>query len=91
MEDKDRLILVFYTDIRWLHDADIVTYLEAMANSFKFDDSIIKLIVPVRENSRVECINPVLLEKKKYKEVKKKVKELEKKFEETLKDLKNKG
>jgi hypothetical protein len=57
--------------------------LEEIAKVTKFDESVVRMIIPVREGeTRVECINPKLLNEESYKEVEKTVEKLK----EILKD-----
>ena len=93
MLDKNKLFIVIYVDVRGIHDSDIVSYIEAIASSIKYDESIAKLIIPTRDSeTRVECINPVLLSPAQYEETDRTFKSLKKKFEEAIKILEeNKG
>lgn len=90
MTDKDKLFLVIYVNIDNIHMSDVSAYLEAFARQTTFDESVMRLIIPVRgEETRVECINPVLLTEEQYKETEEKIKNLQEKVEEALKDLRN--
>lgn len=88
--DKDKLFLVCYLNIGSIPDENVSEYLHSFAEAFTYDESIEKIIVPIREGeSRVECINPVLLTNEQYKEVEEKVKNLKKEVETALKTLNN--
>ena len=90
MMDKDKLFLVIYVNIDNIHMGDVSEYLMAFARQTTFDETVMRLIVPVRDQeTRVECINPVLLTEEQYKEVEEKIKTLQEKVEEALKTLKN--
>ena len=93
MLDKEKLFIVIYLDVRAIHDSDIVPYIEAVTSAIQYDESIAKLIVPTRDSeTRVECINPVLLSPAQYEETEKTFKSLTEKVEEAIKMLKeNKG
>lgn len=93
MRDKEKLFIVIYVDVRGIHDSDVVSYLKAIASSMEYDESVAKLIIPTRESeTRVECINPVLLSPAQYDETDRTFKSLKKKFEEAIKILEeNKG
>ena len=93
MLDKDKLFIVIYLDVRGIHDLDIAPYVEAITSSIQYDESIAKLIIPTRDSeTRVECINPVLLSPAQYEETEKTFKSLTEKVEEAIKMLKeNKG
>ena len=55
-----------YADIRNIHDIDVPAFIQELTRTIKFDDSVMTIFVPTRvSDSRVECINPVLLTKKK--------------------------
>ena len=88
--DKDKLFLVFYLNIGSIPDENVSEYLHSFAEAFTYDESIERIIVPTRKGeSRVECINPVLLTDEQYKEVEEKVKNLKKEVETALKTLNN--
>lgn len=93
MLDKEKLFIVIYLDVRSIHDSDVVSYIKAITSSIEYDESIVKLIIPTRESeTRVECINPVLLSPAQYEETEKTFKSLTEKVEEAIKMLKeNKG
>lgn len=84
---KDKIILVFYVSVDALDDCDIGAYIEEFNKIFSNwnnDDSVEKIIVPTRngESSKVECINPVLLDAEKYAEVEEIVNEFKMKMNE---------
>lgn len=86
MMDKDKLFLVIYVNIDNIHMSDVSEYLMAFARQTTFDETVMRIIVPVRDQeTRVECINPVLLTEEQYKEVEEKIKTLQEKVEEALK------
>ena len=88
MLDKDKLFIVIYADVRGIHDSDVVSYIKAITSSIKYDESIVKLIIPTRDSeTRVECINPVLLTEDQYKDVEDKINTLKQAVEEKLKTL----
>lgn len=90
MMDKDKLFLVCYLNIESIRAEDVSEYLHSFAEAFTYDESIERIIVPTRKGeSRVECINPVLLTDEQYKEVEEKVKNLKKEVETALKTLNN--
>ena len=90
MLDKDKLFLVFYLNIENIQDYEVSEYLDQVARAFQFDDSIEKMFVPIREGeTRVECINPVLLNEEQYAEVEKKIASIKEEVSEILKNLKN--
>ena len=93
MLDKDKLFIVIYLDVRGIHDLDIAPYVEAITSSIQYDESIAKLIIPTRDSeTRVECINPVLLTEEQYEETRKRIETLTEKVEEAIKTLReNKG
>lgn len=87
--DKDKLFLVIYLNITGIHSADVVEYINEVTEVVKFDDSVQRLIVPVRgEETKIECINPVLLTDEQYEEARKKIESLTEKVEEAIKMLK---
>jgi hypothetical protein len=64
---KDKLILSFYVDTRDKEEHEIVPYLnqvkEAMHNQMESSggEGAMALFIPIKGESRVECINPVLV------------------------------
>ena len=90
MMDKDKLFLVCYLNIESIRAEDVSEYLYTFAKAFTYDESVERIIIPTREGeSRVECINPVLLTDEQYKEVEEKVKNLKQEVETSLKTLNN--
>lgn len=87
--DKDKLFLVLYLNVGNINIVDVPAYVENTAKALKMDESVMTLIVPVREESRVECINPVLLTDEQYKDVEEKIKRLTTEIEEAIKNLKD--
>jgi hypothetical protein len=86
--DKDKLFLVIYLNIANIPSQDVVEYINKVAEVTKFDDSVQRLIVPVRgEETKIECINPVLLTEDQYKDVEDKINTLKQVVEEKLKTL----
>ena len=86
--DKDKIFIVAYIDVRRINESDIVPYIEATASAIKFDDSVVRLLIPTRDSeTRIECINPVLLTEEQYKDVEEKINALKQEVEEKLKTL----
>ena len=86
--DKDKIFIVAYIDVRRINESDIVPYIEATASAIKFDDSVVRLLIPTRDSeTRIECINPVLLTEEQYKDVEEKINTLKQEVEEKLKTL----
>ena len=93
MLDKDKLFIVVYVNITGWGDVTVVEMLNRIAEITKFDASVMRIIIPVREGeTRVECINPALLTDEQYEETKKKIEEITERFDEAIKLLReNKG
>ena len=90
MKDKDKLFLLSYLNISTIASTDIPQFLDKFSRAIKFDDSVQHIIIPVRDGeTRVECINPVLLTEEQYKEAEEKIKNLQNEVEEAIKKLKN--
>lgn len=88
MLDKDKIFLVVYLNVGTIADSDVDDCVDRCTETLKFDDSVQLFIVPTRnEDTRFECINPVLLDEKQYKLVEKKIKNLKKEVEERIKAL----
>jgi hypothetical protein len=57
---NDKLILVYYVDVRNVDKFDIPTFIHGVMNNIKLNSPIIGEIIalPIWNDSRVECINP---------------------------------
>lgn len=93
MLDKDKLFIVVYVGVHGFADQTVFEILMNVADHTKYDGSVNTLIIPTRDSeTRVECINPVLLTEEQYEETRKKIESLTEKVEEAIKTLKeNKG
>ena len=88
MLNKDKLILVAYIDVSGNSDADASSLLQEVVNRLEKDNdgSILYYVIPVRgEDSRLECINPMLVSEEEYE----KAKQACEKIYEKLKELSN--
>ena len=86
--DKDKIFLVVYLNVGTTVDSEIEDSVKRLADTLNFDDSVQLFIIPCRgSDTRIECINPVLLDEKQYKSVEKKIKGLKKTVEEKLATL----
>lgn len=89
MLDKDKLFIIIYVDVRNVDRANVFEYIQPIANATIFDESVFRLIIPTRDSeTRVECINPVLLTEEQYEETKKRIEGLAEKVKEALDILK---
>ncbi len=89
MLDKDKLFIIIYADVRNVNRVDVIEYLKSIAYATVFDESVIRLIIPTRDSeTRVECINPVLIPEEQYEETKKRIEGLTEKVKEALDTLK---
>lgn len=90
MLDKEKLFLVIYLNIGSVPSIDVSAYLKDFSRSLTYDESIERLIIPTRDGeTRVECINPVLLNEEQYAEVEKKIESLSQEVIDALKTLNN--
>ena len=86
--DKDKIFLVVYLNVGTAADSEIEDSVKRLTDTLNFDDSVHLFIIPCRgSDTRIECINPVLLDEKQYKSVEKKIKGLKKTVEEKLATL----
>ena len=86
--DKDKIFLVVYLNVGTAADSETEDSVKRLADTLNFDDSVQLFIIPCRgSDTRIECINPVLLDEKQYKSVEKKIKGLKKTVEEKLATL----
>lgn len=88
MLDKDKLFIVVYVGLHGFADQTVSEILGNVASCVKYDDSVNTLIIPTRDSeTRVECINPVLLTEEQYKDAEEKINTLKQEVEEKLKTL----
>ena len=88
MLDKEKLFLVIYLNIGSIADGDVSEYIWKFADSLTYDESVERLIIPIRKGeTRVECINPVLLNEEQYEGVRKKIENLNQEVSDALKTL----
>ena len=74
MKTSDRIIIVHYIDIRHIEKigASVQEYMQkaTQASQDMIRDDMDMYFIPVRQDSRVECINPKLVDEDAYKEAK---------------------
>lgn len=91
---KDKIILVFYVGCANLKREEVPEYLNAIHDSLLLhrDNSVEMIFVPCLDeiDTRIECINPKLVEQDAYDEVMKLFENLKTKTEEIIETLKNK-
>lgn len=88
-ENVKKIILVTYADIRpYKHDAGMCNdYLNYISKIFYDSKDIMHVVVPYEGETRVECVNPVLVSEEEYARALDVVEKLEK----TLHDIENKN
>ena len=70
MLDKDKIIIIMYVNVDYIDVCDIPTYTQEISDHIRFDESVIRLIVPVRDmETRIECINPISISEEEYTKV----------------------
>ena len=86
MLDKNKIILVIYVNIENLKDADVAPYMNQLTQTVVFDNSILRLFIPIRKGeTRIECINPKRISDEDYT----KVSEIVEKADKVLNDILN--
>ena len=91
MLDKDKIILVCYIDVSEIDDSYTLEYLNRFSESLIFDESVLKLIIPNNEETRIECINPKLISDDEYAKVSELVANAQYMLNEFLNNKKNDG
>ena len=78
------VILTFYLNVGNLEECDVQEYIEKIKCQFRFkDEKFLSIFIPVRnQDSKVECIYPVLLDDTQKSKVKEAVQRLEKEIPE---------
>jgi hypothetical protein len=87
VKDKDRLIIIFYVDVSSIQKEDTSEYLAYISNALGsyFDNSVKTIFVPtLTDGNRVECINPVQVNRTQYVAVLEKITRLKEAFEKAL-------
>ena len=91
---KDKIFLVLYVDVSRIQIEDTYEYLSTVTDAFERikDESVQMVILPVREQeTRLECINPVLLNEEQYAQVQEKLNAFQKVFDELMEQVKEKN
>ena len=91
---KDKIFLVLYVDVSRIPIEDTYEYLSTVTDAFERikDESVQMAILPVREQeTRLECINPVLLNEEQYAQVQEKLNDFQKVFDELMEQVKEKN
>ena len=80
-DERDKLILVFYVDVR--DAADVPERLNDVSSSMynSFGEGVISVYIPHYGDSRLECINPVLLSENEYEDVRKRIEVINEEYE----------
>ena len=85
---KDKLILVHYIDTSNLINSEIPTFVEKVSKKISSDkDEHLSYFIPIKGESRVECINPKLLDKDEYKIHLKRLEKAEKEFYKVIESM----
>jgi len=67
----DKIILVHYIGVGNLSVKKVEQYLYKITTELlPKDDSVINYVIPTREESRIECLNPKLVSEEDYKQAK---------------------
>lgn len=88
--EKNKLIVVVYAGCKGLSYSDVADFLRGIEEVLgrKNEQEIMHYIIPVFSTSdtKVDCINPVLLTQERYTEVSEKVAKLEAELKNSLKE-----
>lgn len=88
---KDKLILVHYIDTGNLINTEIPTFIEkVIKETTPNKDEHLSYFIPIKGESRVECINPKLVGKDEYKIHLKRLEKAEKEFYKVIDEIKPK-
>mgnify|MGYP003660557461 CR=1 FL=1 len=89
--NKDKLILVHYINTGNLINTEIPTFIEKAVKKISSDkDEHLSYFIPIKGESRVECINPKLVGKDEYKIHLKRLEKAEKEFYKVIDEIKTK-
>ncbi len=69
----EKIILVIYVDIRDVDNFEVKDYINSVVGALKNGegDNITTFYVPIKSETRIECINPKLVSKEDYQQAKK--------------------
>ena len=87
MLTKDKIFLVLYLDLTDIPKGDEYEYLTEASKAFEElnDESVQMVILPVRgQETRLDCINPVLLDEKQHLAIQEKIENYEEAYQEFL-------
>lgn len=89
MSKRKKLILIFYINVSNIYRGDMPEYMNEVASCLSnVEDGTDKYFIPIYESdSRVECINPVMISEKEYEEVKGKLEEFDARLKTAVKEL----
>jgi hypothetical protein len=94
MDMKDKIVLVYYIGVKKIEKQYLNDFLTQVRNSIAHDrdDSVDEFFIPTFETdeTRIECINPVLLSEEKYAEVEKTLAEMREKMEKVIENYSKK-
>ena len=62
----EKLILVHYVNVGNMSMSDWAVYKQSMMDALPKDDGIINYIIPIRGETKVECLNPRLVSEEEY-------------------------
>lgn len=89
MLDKDKLLIVAYINVQGIKDLSVPEILNGVEERLEYDESVNTIIVPTRfSETRIECINPVLLTDEQYQETRDKLEKLTEQLKELIKFIK---
>lgn len=89
--ENTKIILVHYINIANLNSSDIDKFMNHVISEFKAkqDDNIFGYYIPVRDSdTRVECINPQLVDEDKYSKAVEVLEKAQKEMFEAIKKIK---
>lgn len=90
MNDKDKIIIIVYIDIRDVAHEGIPCYINSVSDYFNkaFDNTIKCIVVPFKNDTKIECINPQLVNEEGYIKIKKIISNLENYYQEVINTIK---
>lgn len=90
MTDKDKIIIIAYIDIRDIAYEGIPCYIDSVSNYFTkaFDNTIKCIVVPFKNDTKIECINPQLVNEEEYIKINKIISDLENSYQEVITNIK---
>lgn len=73
-------ILVSYLDVRGMSHQQSNEYMQRVRRIVEYEENIFHYLIPIKGETRVECVNPVLATEEEYNKIKQLIEEYQEKL-----------